>query len=242
MLNIERYNLILELLKRKKNVKLSELTEELNISEATVRRDLNFLEEKGKIKRIHGGAILVDKEEEDIDYKKLVYNEEKNLIALKAINYIKDGDTIYLDGGTTVGALIPHLNKFSNLKIVTNSYFYAEELSKISSADTYLLGGKLKSRTGATVGVGAVHNLQQYNFDLVFIGANGVDENGYYTPDPEEMLVKSEAIKKGNEVYFLCDHTKFYQKSFTRFAELEDGILLSNQNIPKDFIIKKRGD
>ncbi len=79
MLNIQRYNTILELIKNKKNIKLNELIEELKVSEATVRRDLNFLEEKGKIKRVHGGAVLVENKEEDIVYKKMVYSDEKDI-------------------------------------------------------------------------------------------------------------------------------------------------------------------
>lgn len=78
MLNIQRYNTILELIKNKKNIKLNELIEELKVSEATVRRDLNFLEEKGKIKRVHGGAVLVENKEEDIVYKKMVYFQHLN--------------------------------------------------------------------------------------------------------------------------------------------------------------------
>ena len=78
MLNIERYNLILELIKNKKNIKLNELVEEMGVSEATVRRDLNFLEEKGKIRRVHGGAVLIENKEEDIIYKKMVFSEEQN--------------------------------------------------------------------------------------------------------------------------------------------------------------------
>ena len=81
MLSVERYNLILELIKQKKNIKLNEIVEELKISEATARRDLNFLEEKKKIKRVHGGAVLVETKEEDIDYKKLINLEEKEIVA-----------------------------------------------------------------------------------------------------------------------------------------------------------------
>lgn len=87
MLNIQRYNTILELIKNKKNIKLNELIEELKVSEATVRRDLNFLEEKGKIKRVHGGAVLVENKEEDIIYKKMVYSDEKDIIGKKLLHW-----------------------------------------------------------------------------------------------------------------------------------------------------------
>lgn len=85
MLNIQRYSLILELIKKRKNIRLNEVVEELNVSEATARRDLNFLEEKGKIRRVHGGAVLVEDKEDNIDYKKLVYSDEKNKIGKKQL-------------------------------------------------------------------------------------------------------------------------------------------------------------
>ncbi len=92
MLNIQRYNTILELIKNKKNIKLNELIEELKVSEATVRRDLNFLEEKGKIKRVHGGAVLVENKEEDIVYKKMVYSDEKDIEATvrRDLNFLEE--------------------------------------------------------------------------------------------------------------------------------------------------------
>ena len=78
-------------------------------------------------------------------------------------------------------------------------------------------------------------SLKNYNFDLAFIGANGITADGYSTPDPEEVIVKSEAIKRSKEVYFLCDSSKFKENSFMNFASLEDGTLITDGNIPKEF-------
>ncbi|MGB0404827.1 MAG: DeoR/GlpR transcriptional regulator, partial [Fusobacterium sp.] len=107
------------------------------------------------------------------------------------------------------------------------------ELTTINK-EVYLLGGKLKKKTGALVGFSAMNSLKTYNFDVVFIGANGVNTEGYSTPDEEEVLVKSEAIKRGKQVYFLCDHTKFKTKSFFNFASLNDGDLISDTDLPKE--------
>ena len=117
MLNIQRYNTILELIKNKKNIKLNELIEELKVSEATVRRDLNFLEEKGKIKRVHGGAVLVENKEEDIVYKKMVYSDEKDIIGKKAAALVKNGDIIYLDAGSTTESVIKYLKEKEDIKV-----------------------------------------------------------------------------------------------------------------------------
>ena len=233
MLAVERYNLILKLIEEKQNIKVGEIVAKLKISEATARRDLNFLEDKGKIKRIHGGAVLVETKEEDIAYKKLVFNKEKDIIAKKSIKFLQEGDTIFLDAGTTTFSLIKYLKKIKNIKIVTNGYSHINELASINK-EVYLLGGKLKKKTGALVGASAMNDLKYYNFDVVFIGANGVNSEGYSTPDEEEVLVKSEAIRRGKKVFFLCDHTKFKKKSFFNFASLNDGTLISDCEIPKN--------
>lgn len=232
MLNIERYNLILELIKKRKNIKINEIIEELNVSEATARRDLNFLEEKGKIKRVHGGAILVESKEENIDYKKLIFLDEKNRIGKEASSYVKDGDTIFLDAGSTVECIIKYLSDKKDLKVVTNGFTHLKKLTKLG-IETYLLGGKIKATTGATVGTTAFLSLKNYNFDIVFIGANGINIDGYSTPDSEEVIVKAEAIKRGKQVFFLCDHSKFNENSFINFASLKDGILITDGEIPK---------
>ena len=233
MLNIQRYSLILDLIKKRKNIRLNEIIEELKVSEATARRDLNFLEEKGKIRRVHGGAVLVEDREENIDYKKLVFSEEKDRIGKKAASYVKNGDTIFLYAGSTTECVIKYLSGKEDVKVVTNGFTHIEELTK-RGIETYLLGGKVKVKTGAVIGSTALFSLKNYNFDVVFIGANGINFDGYSTPDPEEVLVKSEAVKRGRKVFFLCDHSKFNERSFINFASLKDGILITDSEIPKD--------
>ena len=233
MLNIQRYSLILDLIKKRKNIRLNEIIEELKVSEATARRDLNFLEEKGKIRRVHGGAVLVEDREENIDYKKLVFSEEKDRIGKKAASYVKNGDTIFLDAGSTTECVIKYLSGKEDVKVVTNGFTHIEELTK-RGIETYLLGGKVKVKTGAVIGSTALFSLKNYNFDVVFIGANGINFDGYSTPDPEEVLIKSEAVKRGRKVFFLCDHSKFNERSFINFASLKDGILITDSEIPKD--------
>lgn len=233
MLNIQRYSLILDLIKKRENIRLNEIIEELKVSEATARRDLNFLEEKGKIRRVHGGAVLIEDREENIDYKKLVFSEEKDRIGKKAASYVKNGDTIFLDAGSTTECVIKYLSGKEDVKVVTNGFTHIEELTK-RGIETYLLGGKVKVKTGAVIGSTALFSLKNYNFDVVFIGANGINFDGYSTPDPEEVLVKSEAVKRGRKVFFLCDHSKFNERSFINFASLKDGILITDSEIPKD--------
>lgn len=235
MLSIERYEIIMKFLEERKNIEISDIVSELNISEATARRDLNFLEKKGKLKRVHGGAILLERSSEDtLDYKKLVHLEAKEIIAKKASSFVKNGHTVFLDAGSTTEVLIKYLKDKKDIKVVTNGYSHIQELVN-QGIESYLLGGKIKNITGAVVGITAMFTLKNYNFDVVFIGANAVDKNGYSTPDSEEVLVKTEAIKRGKKVYFLCDSSKINKKSFIYFAPLKDGVLITEKDENKNF-------
>ena len=238
MLKISRYELILELIKDKKNIKLEELIEKLNVSEATIRRDLTFLEEAGKIKRVHGGAILIDSKEESLIYKKEIHSEEKENIGKFAASLVERGSTIYLDAGTTVFAMIKYLAGIENIKVITNGLTHIDELNN-KKIETYLIGGKIKMLTGALVGASAVLSIKNFNFDLAFIGANGIDIDGYSTPDSEEALIKNEVVMKADKAYLLCDESKLYKKSLINFCNLEDSYLVTNAKKIDDNIKNK---
>ena len=238
MLKISRYELILELIKDKKNIKLEELIEKLNVSEATIRRDLTFLEEAGKIKRVHGGAILIDSKEESLIYKKEIHSEEKENIGKFAASLVERGSTIYLDAGTTVFAMIKYLAGIENIKVITNGLTHIDELNN-KKIETYLIGGKIKMLTGALVGASAVLSIKNFNFDLAFIGANGIDIDGYSTPDSEEALIKNEVVMKADKAYLLCDESKLYKKCLINFCNLEDSYLVTNAKKIDDNIKNK---
>lgn len=232
-MNVRRQVSILKLLTEKKSITIQELIDTLNVSEATIRRDLTALEKNGKLKRVHGGAILNDSKEEDIISKKGVHSKEKEKIAKKASEFVKDGDIIYLDAGSTTEAMIKYLEGKENIIVVTNGITHLEELNRYG-IETHLLGGEAKFITGATIGIGAVHSLRTYNIDIAFIGANAVSKDGYSTPDTKEAIIKSEAVKRSEKVYFLCDSSKFGKKSFINFATLEDGELITEGDIPQE--------
>lgn len=236
-MNVRRFDIILKILQTNKTIKVQELMEKLNVSEATIRRDLNTLEKNGKIKRVHGGAVLNLSNEEDIISKKTIHSKAKEKIGKLASQYIKNGNTIYLDAGTTTEALIKFLEYKKNIKVVTNGISHLEILNRYG-IETYLLGGEAKFTTGATVGIGAIHSLRTYNIDIAFIGTNGVTKEGYSTPDTKEAMIKSEVVNRANQVYFLCDSSKFGKKSFVIFASLEDGKLITEGDIPNELTVQ----
>ncbi|WP_409254135.1 DeoR/GlpR family DNA-binding transcription regulator [Bacillus sp. SCS-153A] len=230
MLTPERQQIILSLLEEKGVVKLQELIEKTDASESTIRRDLIQLEDEKKLKRVHGGAALLQgkRNEPSMTEKTFKNLQDKLSIAKTAASFIKDGDSIYLDAGTTTQQMLPFL-KQQKLTVVTNGINLVEPLLE-QGITTYLLGGMVKGPTRAMIGRAALETLKTYRFDRCFIGTNGVDlDYGYTTPDPEEAMIKQAAMNLSQEVYVLADHSKIGEVSFSKIADLEQGILITNK-------------
>ncbi|MGD6965833.1 DeoR/GlpR family DNA-binding transcription regulator [Rossellomorea vietnamensis] len=231
MLTPERQLIILSLLKDKGVVKLQELIEETNASESTIRRDLIQLEEQRKLKRVHGGASLLQgkRTEPSLSEKSFKNLQDKINIAKAAASFIQDGDSIFLDAGTTTQQMISFLEQ-KKLTVVTNGITLVEPLLE-KGITTYLLGGMVKGSTRAIIGRSALDTLKTYRFDKCFIGTNGVDVDfGYTTPDPEEALIKQVAFELSQEGYVLADQSKIGEVSFSKIADLEEAVLVTNQD------------
>ncbi|UFT98627.1 DeoR/GlpR family DNA-binding transcription regulator [Radiobacillus kanasensis] len=231
MLTEERQRIILDLLKQKEVVRIQDLVEELHSSESTIRRDLSFLEEQKQLKRVHGGAALLHQkgEELDMDAKSTRNQSEKQMIAAHAAQLVKDGDCIFLDAGTTTYLMIPFLQA-KNITVVTNGLSHLEALAE-KQLDCYLTGGFIKWKTKALIGRRASDSLKEYRFDKSFIGVNGVHpEYGFTTPDPEEANIKKLATHLAQQVYVLCDHSKFHEVTFSKITDLHAATIITNES------------
>ncbi len=229
MLEPERHQTILEALKKKNTVKLQELVEWTNSSESTIRRDLTYLENKNLLKRVHGGAARLQGNliEPTMTEKSSKNLQAKNRIAQWAACLVEEGDSIYLDAGSTILEMIPFLP--SNIVVVTNGLTHANELLE-KEIKTYLIGGMIKPTTKAMVGRGAVESLEKYQFDKCFLGVNGIHPQfGYTTPDQEEALIKQIALSHSRETYVLADESKFSEVSFAKIAELSEASIITDQ-------------
>ncbi|WP_456271086.1 DeoR/GlpR family DNA-binding transcription regulator [Bacillus sp. AK031] len=230
MLTPERQQIILSLVKEKGVVKLQELIEETNASESTIRRDLIQLEDEKKLKRVHGGASLLQgkRSEPSMTEKSFKNLHDKISIAKAAASFIEDGDSIFLDAGTTTQQMISFLDQ-KDLTVVTNGITLIEPLLE-KGITTYLLGGAVKGSTRALIGRAAYVTLKTYRFDKCFIGTNGVDlDYGYTTPDPEEALIKQTALELSQEGFILADHSKIGEVSFSKIADIEEATLVTNK-------------
>ncbi len=229
MLSQERYEVILNLLKSREIVKLKEITDSLETSESTVRRDLSFLEEQGLLKRVHGGATLPENSyEADFNTKNVQNKFKKDMIGKVASEVVLDGECIFIDAGTTTERMIKHLQG-KNVTVVTNGVTHIPELMKYN-IKSYLTGGRIKNSTGALVGIETLESLRKYNFNKCFMGTNGIDlKAGYTTPDIEEAEIKREVIKKSQKSYILADSNKFEKVSFVSFGDIKDSIIITDK-------------
>jgi len=215
------------MLEKKQTVKIQELVDETAASESTIRRDLTELESQQKLERVFGGAILTGRnlKEQSITDKSTLNLTEKIQVAQAAAELIKDGDSVFLDAGTTTFQMIPFLQN-KDLVIVTNGLTLVDTLNEYGIT-TYLIGGLFKSKTSAFVGSQTIQAMKNYRFDICFLGINGLHiEYGYTTPDPEEAAVKLLASSLSRKTYVLADHSKINQVSFAKIMDLEDAMLI----------------
>lgn len=229
MITEQRHQLIIAELKQKGTIKVADLVEKFNSSESTIRRDLVQLEALNYLKRVHGGAVLVQNKfiEKSFDDKSHQFVGEKDLIAQYAATLVEEGDSVYLDSGTTTYEMIKYL-KDKNIVVVTNGLSHVEALIE-NNISCFVLGGKVKQKTKAVVGYEAISILNRYRFDKCFMGSNGVHSvHGFTTPDPEEAMIKESAIKASNNIFVLADESKFGEVSFTRFAQIEEATIITN--------------
>ncbi len=232
MLTEKRQEEILKLVNKNGSVTVQELKDIFDASESTIRRDLNALHDMGVLVKVFGGAVKneskIQVKEEKVSLRMEQNREEKQKIAQFAASLIEPDDFVYLDAGTTTGAMIPFIQE-TKATFVTNAVSHALMLAE-KGMHVILIGGEMKASTEAIVGNEAYQNMQKYNFTKGFFGTNGVDKNaGFTTPDVNEALVKECAIKHSQAPYVLCDSAKFYQICPVRFAEFLDAIVVTDR-------------
>ena len=233
MLTQERHALILEKLEKESVVYLSDLINLLDASESTIRRDLNYLDKAGLLKKVHGGATslnskIINTTEFEVEVRQGINKEEKIAIAKYAASLIKNDDLIYIDSGTTTELMIDFIEA-KGATFVTNGIGHAKKLIH-KNLTTYILGGELKLTTEAIIGIEAINSLRKYNFTKGFFGANGIDiERGFTTPDIREAMVKEEALKKSKLSFVLADNSKFNEVSSITFGEISNTSIITTK-------------
>lgn len=248
MLKNEREEKILNYLRINKFVTVEELSQEMDVSTMTIRRDLNNLCEKGHIERCHGGARIPQEMIQEVDYsiKKEQNQEAKQRIAMKAIEFICENDTVYLDSGTTTYELAKLLCSFQKqLSVVTNDLNIALLLSSAPCVDVTIIGGNVQKKTKSIMGRASEEFLKQFRFSKTFLGATSVDYDfNLFSPSYEKAFLKKTILELSLQSYLLVDASKFYSQSMCIVAGFErfTGIITDKKfNEEKQKYLKETG-
>lgn len=238
MLAEERFSKILSIINMSGSVTVTDLVEKLNISESTIRRDLNTMDQKGLLVKVHGGAVSKsfdgNTRDEAVQSRKSIHTEDKRRIARYAASLIREDDFVYLDAGTTTELMIEYIDA-PRAVFVTNAILHAEKLAA-RGYSVYIPGGQLKTITEAVVGEEAVESLQKYHFTKGFWGTNGVSRAaGFTTPDMKEAMVKSLSMQHCVERYVLADISKFSRVSNVTFADFDSAVILTSGELPEEY-------
>lgn len=236
----ERQQRILQQAREQGRVEVAALTTLLGVTSETVRRDLTALERHGLLRRVHGGAIPLERLgfEPGIAARDAVLTAEKERIAKAALDELPAEGSILLDAGTTTARLADALPSDRELTVVTNSLPIAMKLSTRPNLTMLFLGGRVRGRTLAAVDVWATRALEDTFVDVAFIGTNGFSvERGLTTPDSTEAAVKAAMIASARRAIVLADHTKFGNDNLIRFGSLEDvELLITDSGLDKSFV------
>ncbi len=237
----QRKRLILEIVQKTSIVDVDALSKELDVSTMTIRRDLNELNQKGLLQRTHGGAIKLDNLDLILSNFDLKLNDDKlNKIEIceKAVNFIQDGDIIYIDCGTTIFHLSKLLGRFKDLRVITNSLPVVLELLNFPNIKISIIGGEVDSNRKATYGKKSVENINEYHATKAFIGADGVSiAGGISSYDERESAITKNMALNADKVFLLCDSSKIEKNSFFKFLPASIlNYLITDTKINKDFI------
>lgn len=252
MIAIERFERIVDIVNERGIAKTGDLAKLLKVTETTIRRDCEELEKQGEIIRVHGGAKSVRKKEilssqdEKSMMERVDFYREKDLICKKAASFVKEGDCIFLDGGTSIVPILKYL-KGKKVKIVTHSILIANSF-RDSESELFVIGGQYIPDYNMSVGPIAISNLDKFNFDFAFLSCAGVDLDRQliYTAEMETMAVKEKAMQLSTKNFLLVDASKLDVKGFYSFIACSDfdaiicneDLKIDPEELPDNFILE----
>jgi DeoR/GlpR family transcriptional regulator of sugar metabolism len=230
----ERQNQILALVNAHRSITAAEIQRRLKVSHETVRRDLLALEQRGHVRRAHGGAVAVESSEPALAIRQVINAEEKGAIGRRVAEIIPDGAAVMLAGGTTVQSVAEALTIRSGLTVVTNCVGSCLKLIGRNANRVHLLGGELQPQNQATLGRDATEMLGKYYADFAVIGAGGISPHGEimdYTREEAELSARM--MQSAKTVIVVADHTKFGRIAPARVKSLEAATYLVTDAAPE---------
>jgi DeoR/GlpR family transcriptional regulator of sugar metabolism len=231
MLPRQRQAHILDRVRQHGAARVTEMAAALDVSDMTIRRDIESLARQGLVERVHGGATAIHQGtafEPAFETKAGLHQAEKAAIATRAAREIQPGSAIGIGAGTTTHALAPHLTNIPGLTLVTNSVPVSDHLVRHGRNDqTVILTGGVRTRSEALVGPLALHALRTVHLDLVFLGVYGMDgKSGFTTPNHLEADTDRALISSGRRLIVCADHTKWGQVGISSIAALTEADMI----------------
>lgn len=221
---VGRRNDILNLLSEKGEVLVSELSKAFNVSEVTIRNDLDQLERKKALIRARGGAIKFETGvaiDQRLADKSRINIKEKSRIGKRAAQYVFESDTIIIDSGSTTAELVKNLPDLENLTVITNALNIANLIGNSNNITMIMLGGYFRKNSLSLVGPLAEKSMRNFNVDKVFLGVDGFDtKQGIFTPNIEEARLGELMIGIAKEVIVLVDSSKFKKRSLALICKI----------------------
>ncbi len=228
MNSFERRNKIIQLVNEQGTVLVQDLAGVFAASEATIRADLRFLEQKGVVTRFHGGAAKImsgnsETETQEVGFKERfqLASAPKNRIAQAAVKMIHEGMTVILDSGSTTMLIAEGLMTAKNITVITNSLPAALALSENKDITLVVCGGTVRHKTRSMHGSIAERSLQDINADLMFVGADGIDAVNGITTFNEGYSVSGAMVTAANKVIAVLDSSKFNRRGFNQVLPIE---------------------
>lgn len=238
-MKLDRRHQIADLVKQQRTVTNGEIISKFNISIETVRRDLEYLEQQGYLRRVYGGAVSTASLNSEPEYasRANTHYEEKKEIAREAAKLIGPRDAVYLGVGTTVQALVPHIKNIGNVTVFTNALRAAIELSETDSCTVILPGGQLRPKELTVSGFPAEDNFNHFNVDKAFIGIGGIDEFGVTDFHVQEARLHRRLIENARQAIVLAESSKLGSKAMVNVCVLEDiDMVITDSGAPKHIV------
>ena len=218
LLNEERRRAILAALNRDGRVLVKDLATHFQVSQITIRKDLEVLHGRGVLHRTHGGALVPSSgalNDPSLQEKEKLHRPEKMRIAQAAVRLVEEGQSILLDSGTTTTAIARALRNFRKLTVITNAVNIAAELAN-SEIEVILTGGTVRKNSFSLVGPLAEETLRHLSADTLFLGVDGFDTRlGLSTPNLQEAKVNRVMVEISRKVVAVCDSSKFGRRSLS---------------------------
>lgn len=247
MIKEERHQCILKLLHDKKIITVSEFSRKLDVTEMTIRRDLQELADLDLLIRIHGGARLLAPSQsaaQELSHKqkRKLHPAEKRSIAQTIAQEIENQDTVFLGVGTTIEGVYNFLDAIDSARIVTNSIHIFEQFKYDDRFELLLVGGIYRSKSGSFIGALANDFIQSIHVQKAFIGVNAINGTAVFNANEDEGTLQRQILDNAHKRYIVADSHKFNQTDFYQFYDLKDATHLVTDEKLSDELLERYND